>query len=92
MKLNTVVSAKGQVVLPRPVRDLLHWAAGTRLEVITSPGAVTLRALVPTDAAGSIDDMWARIDALSSYNGPTITDEDMRQAVLERAAASYPPQ
>jgi AbrB family looped-hinge helix DNA binding protein len=29
----TVVSTKGQVILPKAIRDKRHWQAGTRLEV-----------------------------------------------------------
>jgi AbrB family looped-hinge helix DNA binding protein len=31
--LTTVVSTKGQVILPKPLRDHLRWPAGTRLTV-----------------------------------------------------------
>jgi AbrB family looped-hinge helix DNA binding protein len=31
--LTTTVSTKGQVILPKAVRDSRHWTAGTRLVV-----------------------------------------------------------
>jgi AbrB family looped-hinge helix DNA binding protein len=39
----TVVSAKGQVVLPKPLRDALGWAPGTRLVVEQTPEGLLLR-------------------------------------------------
>jgi AbrB family looped-hinge helix DNA binding protein len=42
MNTQTKVSAKGQVVIPKDVRDRLNWAEGTRLDVVESAGSVTL--------------------------------------------------
>jgi len=44
MNAQTKVSAKGQVVIPKDVRDRLHWAPGTPLDVIEKAGSVTLKA------------------------------------------------
>ena len=33
MKTSTKLTSKGQVVIPKPVRDRLRWRTGTRLEV-----------------------------------------------------------
>jgi len=45
MKRETRITSKGQVVIPKAVRDRMRWAAGTRLEVeATADGAVVLRA------------------------------------------------
>ncbi len=49
MKSATRVTSKGQVVIPKPVRDQLRWASGTPLAVeIMSDGAVRLAPL-PTE-------------------------------------------
>ena len=38
MKAATKLTSKGQVVIPKPVRDRLKWRDGTRLEVEALPG------------------------------------------------------
>ncbi len=42
MTAQTKVSAKGQVVIPKDVRDRLKWSEGTTLKVIESGAGVTL--------------------------------------------------
>ena len=55
----TRISSKGQVVLPKEVRDRLGWSAGTELEVESEGDVVVLRSrrVVPrttlADVAGS---------------------------------------
>lgn len=73
-RLTTVISTKGQVILPKAIRDLRHWPAGTRLAVEDTRDGVLLKAvqifpkteidavfgsLCPRGAALSIDDMNA---------------------------------
>lgn len=73
------LSTKGQLVIPREIRDRNGWTAGTRLELEEVAGAVTLRTaptLAPTDlragfallqtAPGCVDDEAARaaVDAM----------------------------
>ena len=43
-RITTVISTKGQVILPKAIRDLRHWAAGTRLTVENTPDGVLLKA------------------------------------------------
>ena len=46
----TILSTKGQVILPKAFRDQLHWDAGTRLTVEQTPEGLLLRALTTTFA------------------------------------------
>ena len=56
MKSATRVTSKGQVVIPKPVRERLRWASGTRLSVeILAGGAVRL---TPLKAENSIDSLY----------------------------------
>ena len=41
--LTTTLSTKGQVILPKPVRRALRWAAGTRLVVESTTDGVLLK-------------------------------------------------
>ena len=51
MKSATRVTSKGQVVIPKPVREQLHWTSGTALAVeIMGDGAVRLTPLVAEDS------------------------------------------
>ena len=45
MNAQTKLSAKGQVVIPKDVRDRLHWAEGTQLKVVETGGGVMLMPL-----------------------------------------------
>ena len=36
-RITTVISTKGQVILPKTIRDQRHWPAGTRLTVEDTP-------------------------------------------------------
>jgi|HubBroStandDraft_4_1064222.scaffolds.fasta_scaffold3549068_1 AbrB family looped-hinge helix DNA binding protein len=53
-------SAKGRVTLPKSVRDVHHWRAGTEFVVEDPPDGIMLRALKPfahsrlEDVAGSL--------------------------------------
>jgi len=75
-RVTTTVSTKGQVILPKAIRDQRHWPAGTKLIVEETPEGVLLKSmpvfastdmaavfgsLRPTGAAMSIDDMNAVI-------------------------------
>ena len=43
MRKETRVTTKGQIVIPKPIRDQLGWRSGTRLRIETlSDGAVRL--------------------------------------------------
>ncbi len=60
MKMGTHLTSKGQVVIPKAVRDRMKWKIGTRLQVeTTDDGAVALR---PGAREGDID---ALIDQVS---------------------------
>jgi AbrB family looped-hinge helix DNA binding protein len=43
-RLTTIVSTKGQVILPKTIRQQRHWEAGTRLTVEDTADGVLLRA------------------------------------------------
>lgn len=56
----TTVSTKGQVILPKPVRDHQHWSPGTRLTVEITADGVLLKAAphfaatTPAEVYGSL--------------------------------------
>ncbi|WP_449473004.1 AbrB/MazE/SpoVT family DNA-binding domain-containing protein [Sphingobium chungangianum] len=75
-QITTTVSTKGQVILPKSIRDHRHWPAGTKLVVEETSEGVLLKplpifpptdinavfgSLSPAKRALSIDDMNAVI-------------------------------
>jgi AbrB family looped-hinge helix DNA binding protein len=75
-KTRTRISTKGQVILPKPVRDRHGWVAGTVLEIEDGPNGVTLkpaRLFPPTRP----EDVFGMLE----YNGPPISVEDMHKAI-----------
>lgn len=85
MNVQATLSSKGQIVVPKAVRDELGWLPGAKIEMIVRPGGVMLRS-TPERSGSTAAEALARIRARSPYHGPKITDEDMHQAVREVAA------
>jgi AbrB family looped-hinge helix DNA binding protein len=73
MKTETHLTSKGQVVIPKPVRDRMRWKAGTRLQVeATDDGAVVLRL---EGRAGNIDALINQVSGcLKGYEGDPIAE------------------
>ena len=77
----TVVSAKGQVVLPKALRDAKGWTPGTRLAVEETPDGLTLRVQEsePIFPPTTIDEAFGCL----KYDGPPKTIEEMDAGVAE---------
>ncbi|HVY34835.1 MAG TPA: AbrB/MazE/SpoVT family DNA-binding domain-containing protein [Caulobacteraceae bacterium] len=75
-KLVTRVSTKGQVILPKSVRENRKWTTGTQLVVEETDEGVLLRpaALFPPT---TIDDVCGSL----KWSGPPITLEQMDEAI-----------
>lgn len=78
--LTTVMSTKGQVILPKPLRDHLRWPAGTRLTVEDTAEGVLLRP-APAFPATTIDEVFGAL----AYDAPPLTIEDMDMAIAAEA-------
>ena len=78
--LTTTVSTKGQVVLPRVLRDSRHWEPGTRLLVEDTPQGVLLNR-APTFEATRPEDVFGCL----RYAGTPKTDADFAAGVLAEA-------
>ena len=79
-KIGTVVSTKGQVILPKSIRDRRHWTQGTRLTVEDTPEGVLLKAtpLFPDTAVDAVFGSMKR-------SGPALSLEEMDAAVAREA-------
>lgn len=80
--MTTHLSSKGQVVLPRAVRDAHRWAPGTELVVEDSAGGVFLRPVKSTPATS-----LEAVIGSAGYAGPTRTVAEMEQAIGRGARA-----
>jgi AbrB family looped-hinge helix DNA binding protein len=78
--LRTRISTKGQVVLPKALRDRLGWAAGAELIVEEQPEGMLLRA-APKREATRVEDVFGRLGPVDRV----VSVEEMHEAVLEEA-------
>lgn len=79
-RVTTVISTKGQVILPKAIRDQRHWTTGTRLTVEDTPDGVLLRA-TPAFPETSIDAVFGSLH----HKGPALSLEDMEEAIAREA-------
>ena len=82
MTAQTKISSKGQVVIPKEVRECLHLDVGTELDISEIGGAIVLRRAVPFKK-DSFEACTARIRAAVSYSGPRYSREEERAAIDE---------
>lgn len=71
-RLTTILSTKGQVILPKAIRQRRRWDTGTRLIVEDTAEGVLLKA-APLFAPTLIEDVYGCLP----YAGPPKTLEDM---------------
>lgn len=81
----TRLSSKGQVILPKSLRDAHHWVPGTEFDVEDRPEGVLLRPKKPFPITQLQD-----VIGCAGYTGPAKSLEEMEEAiakgVLERHA------
>lgn len=79
-KIGTVVSTKGQVILPKTIRERMRWSAGTKLTVEETADGVLLKAR-PIFPETTLDEVFGSM----RYDGPALSLEDMDAAVMREA-------
>ncbi len=88
MNAQTRLSAKGQIVIPKNVRDRLGLTEGMVFDVIERGGEVVLR--TPDHAARlSVAEAQRRIRELFVYDGPPLTEETMQEGIREAITAKF---
>jgi AbrB family looped-hinge helix DNA binding protein len=70
------LSSKGQVVIPKEIRDELRWEPGAQLTVISTPSGVTIKA-VPKKTTRNLDDLIGML----KVDGPARSTEDLCKPV-----------
>jgi AbrB family looped-hinge helix DNA binding protein len=76
----TILSSKGQIIIPKPIRNAHHWKPGQRLEVIESGDGILLKAVEPFPAA-----TLAEVTACLHYQGEPKSLTDMEEAIRQGA-------
>lgn len=79
-RLTTVISTKGQVILPKAIRDMRRWPAGTRLTVEATPDGVLLKP-APLFPETDVDSVFGSLRNI----GSPLSIEDMNAAVAKEA-------
>lgn len=79
-KLTTTVSTKGQVILPKAIRDRRHWDSGTKLVVEDTGDGVLLKP-IPLFERTSI----AQVAGMLAYKGKAKSIEEMDAAIVREA-------
>ena len=83
--LTTTVSTKGQVILPKAIRDQLHWNAGTRLLVEHTAEGVLLKPITTAFAPTRPEDVFGCL----AYNGEPKSLEQMDAGIAAEAACRH---
>lgn len=81
MNAVTRLSSKGQIVIPKDVRDALGWAEGQTLQVRKSGDKAVLELAVPQREKISWEEFRKRVPKF--YEGPALSVEEMDNAVAE---------
>lgn len=74
----TRLSSKGQVIIPKAVRERQGWRPGVELEVEDWGDAVVLRSAKPFPPT-----TFEEVRGCLKYHGPPVTIEEMDEAVAE---------
>ncbi len=81
----TLLSSKGQVIIPKALREARHWRAGTRLQVQETSEGLLLKP-VASDEKMPLAEGLAAIRKQIAYEGTAVSIEDMNAAILREAA------
>ena len=83
----TRVSTKGQVILPKAIRDRRKWTAGTELTVEETAEGVLLKA-APCFAPTKVEDVAGMLRSRGRIDR-VVSIEEMNEAVLAEARRRY---
>lgn len=83
-KLTTTVSTKGQVILPKAIRQRREWNAGTQLIVEDTPEGVILK-----PARAFPETRPEDVFGMLRYRGKPKTIEEMNEGVLAEARRQH---
>jgi AbrB family looped-hinge helix DNA binding protein len=82
--LMTTLSSKGQMVLPKALRDRQRWAPGAKLTLEEVPGGVLVK-LIEAEQKYTVDDLIG----IARYTGPPLSDEEIERRIDESFAEEF---
>ena len=85
----TLLSSKGQVIIPKALRDARHWGAGTRLQVQDTPEGLLLKPVAAAEKSELASGL-AAIRGRVGHKGRAVTLQEMDVAVLREAQRRTP--
>jgi AbrB family looped-hinge helix DNA binding protein len=86
MNAQTKLSAKGQIVIPKDMRERLGLAVGETFDVTDRGGDIVLRPLRSRKNSLTVEEVAERLRKIVNYDGPYITDEMINEAAAQGAA------
>lgn len=82
MNAKTTLSAKGQVVIPKDVRDQLGFTSGQIFDVVPMGGGVFLNPQ-HKKSGRSFEEIMVGIKARYQHQGPPVSIEEMDEAIAQ---------
>lgn len=80
----TILSSKGQVIIPKPIREARHWNPGQRLEVIESDEGILLKPAEPFPATSIAD-----VAGCLVFKGKAKTLTEMEEAIARGVKETF---
>ncbi len=78
--LTTTLSSKGQVIIPKEIRNRHHWEPGQKLQAIETNDGILLRLMSPFPETALKD-----VASCLAYAGKAKTIEEMEAAIKKGA-------
>ena len=82
----TTLSSRGQIVIPKVLRESRRWAEGTTFIVETVPEGILLKPLSPFPATRLEDVMGS-----ANYQGPALSQVEIDAALASDVVRRYTP-
>ena len=80
----TILSSKGQIIIPKPVREAHHWKPGQRLEIIESGKSIILKPVSPFQPS-TIEE----VSGCLKYHGKAKTLAEMEAAIAKGVKETF---